>query len=141
MPIGVGVPPPVPRDLLGPVPLIYLMATLTVIGAAMPKTAVNEHGDARPGEYDICLPAECEERCHMNAVSKTHPMQDTAERQLGAGVLAPLNAHAPLDRLGRGKWRSPLLRQSPDPLTLVATVVLRWRSNVCRPQARMTRLG
>ena len=45
--VGVGVPPLVSRDLLGPVPGVHVVTPPAVYRAAVPETAIHEHGNSR----------------------------------------------------------------------------------------------
>jgi hypothetical protein len=56
--VGISIASLVPSDLLWPVPLVDLVSSSSVLGAAMPEAAVDEDSDTRSGENDIRLSAE-----------------------------------------------------------------------------------
>ena len=65
--------------------------------AAMPKTAVHEHGDLRPAEYDVRPTSKRPQGPHINGVAKAARMEETADLEFGRGVALRRRLHSPSD--------------------------------------------
>jgi len=77
--------------------------------AAMPKAAIDEHGDPCPREHDVGFSSEMLERTSMYEIPQSLSMERLSERTLGTRVASRLGAHASMDHFGRGKGCPPAL--------------------------------
>jgi hypothetical protein len=86
------VAPNVVGDLGVPVMLVRSRA-LPMLLAAMPKAAVEEHGDALPSEHDVGLATKLGERASVLSESQAEPVEPAPQLNLGSGVSSAIGLH------------------------------------------------
>ncbi len=93
--IGSSVAFDVPAKLWRPVPLVRRRLS-TVLGADMPKTAVNEHSDFAGGEHDVRTDLHrADIQAKILAIAIPQPVERTAKHYLWFGVSSPVRSHVP----------------------------------------------
>lgn len=90
---------PVARDVsfeLGDPVVAVPLGNVAVLRAAMPKAAVDEHGDAPAREDDVGLRRDGGQlEPVVDAEAQAPRVEAASERALGAGVASPVARHAP----------------------------------------------
>jgi hypothetical protein len=61
-----------------------------MLWTAMPKAAIDEHGNAGLGKNEVCDAAKASERALVNPVAKSLRMKKRPQSNLDAGVLRSL---------------------------------------------------
>src|SRR3546814_451456 len=92
--VGVRVASPVAGDLLWPVPGVLANLTATVVRAAVPEAAIEEHSDLLGREHEIRRSTQVRERTSMNEVAESSSVYGSADGQLRGSVLPALTLHA-----------------------------------------------
>lgn len=77
-----------------------------VVGARVPKAAVDEDGNTLGREEDVHLRAQTYDRTSMNAVTQSAREQLSTYRSLRACVSRPIGTHRRTSGGGGGRWRS-----------------------------------
>jgi hypothetical protein len=95
--VGVPIALDVPIQLLRP-PLRVGSGDGSMRGAPVPEAAVDEDGDFRWAEYDVCAASNFGHDFSIDAKTETEPMKLTSKGEFGLGVAAPLQLH-PTQRL------------------------------------------
>ena len=112
-PVGLLVPALVAGDLVGPVPVVDVMAPPAVLGAAVPETAIHKNRDpGRPEDY-VGLTAQGGKRRPMKTVAKAQRMKGAAQDKFRAGTFSSLDAHTLADGFARSKGCAPRLHVPP----------------------------
>lgn len=106
--VGRAVAPDVGVEFPSP-PVSVRLGGRSVFGAAVPETAINEHGYPRSGEYDVWSDSAHLGEGHVYAVSESSAVEFASDGHFGGCVHVPYPAH--LSRFGGRRW----LRLCHDP--------------------------
>ena len=93
--VSVAVAFPVGYDLPSPEFAIGL-GPGRVLGTAVPKTAIDEHGNLQAGKNNVSLAAVGGDGAQVDTVAETHAEEDGPERKFRGGVTLAAGEHTPL---------------------------------------------
>jgi hypothetical protein len=98
------------------------MATSTMNGAAVPKTAVDEDGNLLSHEDDVGATPEIEQRLDVDLVPQPHGVQHLSHGEFRACARSALGAHPPTDGVRGSEGFAPTLGHgstvAPEPRQL-----------------------